>query len=191
MSVEEFILIPKNTFVRQRPVIEQIFADPDIKSKTSQLNYLSRMKNVGHEANDKPIVPPNVKQQTLNELTSFTPAQLTRASLIYDKVLSSDNYSIDNNGILLYKNYPTSITVSTWLHNLQQPNKILSTDELDIVKRMKIPAHLVANRRAKIATGNSIPTAKGTLDGQFEEGEQSSPKKSKSSQGSSNWESFN
>ena len=42
MNAEEFILIPKNQYMRDRPIVDQLINDPAIKAKSKQLSVLQR-----------------------------------------------------------------------------------------------------------------------------------------------------
>lgn len=189
MSVEEFVLIPKNTYARQRPLVEQVLENPDIRSKANQLHFLSRFTKHEENSENEPFVPLVIKQKTMKELTSFSPSQLTKASLIYDRLVADTDYSVDNSGFIVFKNNPLSINTSTWLHNIQQPRKVLTADELQIVKHLKLPEHLVANTFAKrIGNESTVVTAlNNKLDESFSGGEPS-PKKTR--KGAKGWEKY-
>ena len=44
MSAKEFILIPKNQYIAERPLAERVLIDPTIKAKATQLALLNRFE---------------------------------------------------------------------------------------------------------------------------------------------------
>ncbi len=72
-----------------------------------------------------------------------------RSAEILDKIQKHDDLSIDVDGNILYQKTNTTVSIDTFLHNLQAPTKKLSTKEVDLVKLLKLPANLVANSDAK------------------------------------------
>ena len=50
-TAEEFILIPKNQFMKEQPYSSQILNDPRVQHRGAQFSFLNRMRS--NENNDK------------------------------------------------------------------------------------------------------------------------------------------
>jgi len=152
MSAVEFVLIPKEMYLPQRPVVEQILYNPNISATGKQLSILQRFKTQKKLPEEpEPIVVPakTLKETVFDSLVTLTDAQKRKSDLIYDSIETSPRLSLDNNGQIQIDNSPTGLFVGTFLYELQQPTKKLDKVYEPILKDIGIAEHLVANKFAK------------------------------------------
>ena len=69
MAAEEFVLIPKHTYIREQPHASQVLFNSSIKHKKPQLSYLNRMR---------PLIP--TKQNSVSTETLPLPLPPTPPS---------------------------------------------------------------------------------------------------------------
>ena len=69
MAAEEFVLIPKHKYIREKPQASQVLLNSSIKHKRPQLSYLNRMR---------PLIPP--KQNSVSTETLPLPLPPTPPS---------------------------------------------------------------------------------------------------------------
>lgn len=154
MNAEEFILIPKQMYLKQRPLTEQIIQNPQIKEKGMQLSMLQRLqhpnKTLPDHLLDETITSENVKETVFDQLKTLKAAQLTRSEYIFETLIKNSRVSIDNNGGILIDGTSTGVNASTFLYNLQQPTKNIEIPlYTNIITQLNIPEHLVPNTNAK------------------------------------------
>ena len=158
MNAEEFILIPKERYLQDRPITEQILYNPDIGQKKMQLSLLQRNvidqnKSVEENANDVSITDERAKQlkdDIFKQISTLNDNQKKKSDFIFSQIEKSEKLIIDDDGILHVEGAPTGLPVSTFLYTLQQPNKKFNEKLYKtILNYMNVPEHLVANAVAK------------------------------------------
>ena len=80
-TAEEFILIPKNQFMKEQPYTSQILNDPSVQHTSAQFSFLNRMRP--NENNNKEY------QEILDTRETIDPAELTKKTA--DKILQNLN----------------------------------------------------------------------------------------------------
>ena len=80
-TAEEFILIPKNQFMKEQPYSSQILNDPRVQHRGAQLSFLSRMPP--NENTDKE------NQEILDTRETSDPTELSKVHA--DKILQNLN----------------------------------------------------------------------------------------------------
>ena len=80
----------------------------------------------------------------------LTAAQKQRTREILNKIESSETIDFDETGDITVNKISTKISLSTFLYNLQQPNKNLTDPSYSIIlKELMVNPNLVTNRNAK------------------------------------------
>ena len=80
----------------------------------------------------------------------LTAAQKQRTREILNKIESSETTDFDETGDITVNKISTKISLSTFLYNLQQPNKNLTDPSYSIIlKELMVNPNLVPNRNAK------------------------------------------
>ena len=80
----------------------------------------------------------------------LTAAQKQRTREILNKIESSETIDFDETGDITVNKISTKISLSTFLYNLQQPNKNLTDPSYSIIlKELMVNPNLVPNRNAK------------------------------------------
>ena len=80
----------------------------------------------------------------------LTAAQKQRTREILNKIESSETIDLDETGDFTVNKISTKISLSTFLYNLQQPNKNLTDPSYSIIlKELMVNPNLVPNRNAK------------------------------------------
>lgn len=173
MSAEEFVLIPKRQYIKDRPIPEQILHDPSLKKKAVQLTMLQRERPLlqiqSTEENEEAITTEKtVRDMVFHNLSSLqTPGQIRKSELILDQILNSDRLEIDTNGQLTLDGTKIGVETSTFLYDIQQPTKKIDTAAYtSVLNQLSLPSHLVGNKYAKVivrgenATPIKEPTGK-------------------------------
>ena len=157
MSAQEFILIPKNQYLSERPLAERILNDSSIKEKSAQLALL----NQRDEDADKPIpkkqkldLTPNLKQnedldQEILRATKLTKGKLRSSTEILR--LLRQKFRVSENKTIIVDGRDTNISVVNFLYSLQQPRTNINRNPiyLTILKRLQLDTTLVQNAIAK------------------------------------------
>ena len=161
MNAEEFVLIPKNMYMQQRPMVQQILQTPNSNATGKQLSLLQRyakprqMEDTGIYA---PPVRTTLKETVMDSLLSLTEGQKKKSSHVYDKLTAeTEHLSIDNNGYIEIDGVESGLLMSTFLYDLQQPTKHLHPIHEDILNHLGIPDHVVGNKSAKAIINSWVP----------------------------------
>ena len=161
MNAEEFILIPKNMYMQQRPMVQQILQNPNINATGKQLSILQRYAKPqqmdGMDQIHTAPVRQTVKEMVMGSLLTFNEGQKKRSSHIYDKLTENEHLSIDNNGHIEIDAVTSGLLMSTFLYDIQQPTKRLQPIHEDILNHLGIPDHVVANKEAKTIISSWVP----------------------------------
>ena len=156
-TAEEFILIPKNQFMKEQPYTSQILNDPSVQHTGAQFSFLNRMRpkenteKEYHEILDirETIDPTELSKKTANILA---PAKFTKTEKIVNLIKESKKVVIDEKENFIVDGTATGINVPIFLYDLQKPTKKLSNpDYFKILEVLNIKEDLVINRNAKIA----------------------------------------
>lgn len=154
MSAEEFVLIPKNMYVQQSPIVEQVLNNSQVSSIGKQLSALQRFQppNVASDTDPfKEEIQPTktLKENVLDSLVQLTNTQIKKCSHIYDALVLNPKISLDNNGQITIDSKPTGLRIGTFLFNLQQTSKVLDSTHKLILSELRLEEYLVANKSAK------------------------------------------
>jgi hypothetical protein len=152
MSAEEFVLIPKNRYIQERPIVEQVLNNPLIGSKGQHLSALHRYDDIQKlEETPSESIPEKttIKEKVFNSLVTITDAQKKKSSIIYDRLIASKRLSLDINGLIEIDHIATGLPMSTFLHSLQQATKSLKDIYKNILPLVGIESELVPNKHAK------------------------------------------
>lgn len=169
MSAEEFILIPKEVFIRTRPVTDHILSSPGIKAKGKQLSLLQRQPHENELDEDDTEIDNTSADKTVREivLKQLIPllnndSQRRRAEFIYDLIENNKRVGVDNSGVLLIDGVQAGVSTSTFIYNLLQTSKKIDTTLYrTLLTILSIPEHSVINTYAKaIINDNEAPRAK-------------------------------
>ena len=134
-TVEEFILIPKNQFMKEQPYSSQILNDPRVQHRGAQFSFLNRMRP--YESNDKEnqeildtretTDPTELSEKhedkILQTLNMLAPPKFTRTEKIVNLIKESKNVVIDKKENFIVDGTATGINVPIFLYDLQQPTK--------------------------------------------------------------------
>ena len=163
-TAEEFILIPKNQFMKEQPYSSQILNDPRVQHTGAQFSFLNRMRpnesidkenqeNLDtREAADPTELSKLHADTILRNLSMLLPAKFTRTEKIVNLIKESKKVDIDENENFIVDGTATGINVPIFLYDLQQPtNKILNPNYFKIVEALNIKEDLVINSNVKIA----------------------------------------
>lgn len=160
MSAEEFILIPKNMYVQQSPIVEQVLNNPQISSTGQQLSILQRFRpssSAPEPEISEPIQPTkSMKETVIESLLPLSDIQSKRSSHIYDALLLNPKFSLDTNAQIEIGSKPTGLRIGSFLFNIQQPKKILDPTHKLILKELRLEEYLVANKAAKIISNKWV-----------------------------------
>ena len=160
-TAEEFILIPKNQYMKEQPYSSQILNDPRVQHRSAQFSFLNRMRP--NESTNKEyqeildtretIDPTELSKmkadKILQNLNVLVPAKFTRTEKIVSLIKESKKVVIDENENFIVDGTATGINVPIFLYDLQQPTKKLSNpDYFKILEVLIIKEDLVINRNA-------------------------------------------
>ena len=162
MKAEEFVLIPKTQFIRgDTNPVNAILSNQNFSQKSKPLSLLQRLKKPEPAEESTQTKPETSTQQVqtdevmwktklMQQLQSLKEHQLAKSKQILTEIEQSNNVGINQNGQILYKDHLTKIPLSSFLYNLQQPNKRLENEYYKkILEEINIPEHLTANQQAK------------------------------------------
>ena len=186
---EEFVLIPKEHFAKDNPVMEKLLltarSPADVESKAAHLGYLQRLpppsgeNGAGEVIQESPTTPhadkttPTVnvddnsllRSKIFRELPSFKRNQIERSNIILEKIQRNPRTSLMKEDFVIYLDgRSTGIHVASLLYNLQQSRKKLSKSELQIVQAIHLPQHVVANQFARTALEGAQSSASDDYD---------------------------
>ena len=163
-TAEEFILIPKNQFMKEQPYSSKIPNDPRVQHRGAQFSFLNRMRpNENNDKENQEILdtrettdPTELSKvhadKILQTLNMLAPPKFTRTEKIVNLIKESKNVVIDEKENFIVDGTATGINVPIFLYDLQQPTKkINNPDYFKILEALNIKEDLVINNNAKIA----------------------------------------
>ena len=163
-TAEEFILIPKNQFMKEQPYSSQILNDPRVQHRGAQFSFLNRMRpNENHDKENQEILDTRETtdpielskvhaEKILQNLNMLAPPKFTRTEKTVNLIKESENVVIDEKENFIVDGTATGINVPIFLYDLQQPTrKINNPDYFKILEALNIKEDLVINSNAKIA----------------------------------------
>ena len=176
-TADEFILVPKNVYMKSQPYQTQVLEDPEVKHKSAQLSIINRMRSKEHneaqiseklpeEDSDVNVVDENRAAnsnkravQVLKTLSSLLPnSKYLKCENIVDLIKKSNRVSIGEDEKLLIDNSPTDINAFAFLYNLQLPTKkIDSPDYFELLKVLQLKEEQVINSNAKTSIRKNSP----------------------------------
>ena len=123
--------------------------DPEVEQKAKSLTLLQRNKTFPDPSTvDKK--EKTIKENILKSLDMLTAAQKQRTREILNRIESSETIDFDETCDITVNKISTKISLSTFLYNLQQPNKNLTDPSYSIIlKELMVNPNLVPNRNAK------------------------------------------
>ena len=149
--------------MQSRQSVQQLLEDESINAKADQLSYLKRIT----KAIDPTPPPPSAEDSSassatqtnkiLSDLATLPGVAYRRAEVILNKIYADPNSSVDASHQILLNGVDTGVRTESFLWDLQQTAKNLSSEEKNIIKHLRLPEHLVTNKDAKII----IQTGKG------------------------------
>ena len=149
MNTQEFVLIPKSFYTQQKHSTLQVLRDPEVEQKAKSLTLLQR-NNTFPDPSTVEKKEKTSKENILKSLDMLTAAQKQRTREILNKIESSETIDFDETGDITVNKISTKISLSTFLYNLQQPNKNLTDPSYSIIlKELMVNPNLVPNRNAK------------------------------------------
>ena len=163
-TAEEFILIPKNQFMKEQPYSSQIQNDPRFQHRGAQFSFLSRMlPNENTDKENKEILdtrettdPTELSKvhavKILQNLNMLAPAKYIKTEKIVNLIKESKNIDIGEKENLIVDGTATGINVPIFLYDLQQPTKkINNPDYFKILEALNLKEDLVINSNAKVS----------------------------------------
>ena len=149
MNTQEFVLIPKSFYTKQKHSTLQVLRDPEVEQKAKSLTLLQRNKTFPDPSTVEKKEKTS-KENILKSLDMLTAAQKQRTREILNKIESSETIDFDETGDITVNKISTKISLSTFLYNLQQPNKNLTDPSYSIIpKELMVNPNLLPNRNAK------------------------------------------
>ena len=93
MSAQEFILIPRENYIKNQPKASEILDDPTITAKSQQLTLLQRVPEKKEPEKEKtcqevkaPETPEDIQKRVLRWITMLNPHQTEKSkSILKDK----------------------------------------------------------------------------------------------------------
>ena len=101
MSAQEFILIPKDSYIKKQPRALDVLVEPTTVEKAKLLTILQRepeRKKKLETVSKTEIKPEDIKTRVLKSLSMLKPSKKEKSKSILDKITSSDQISIDDDG---------------------------------------------------------------------------------------------
>lgn len=160
---EEFVLVPKQEFLKEQPLVSQITENESSFSQPSKfLSLLQRQqsnnmvenddeddqnkRNISEQLNQK-----NVEEKILGSLKILEGSKLNRAKKLYDMIIkSAPNVRIDSDGKIVVNEISTTVDAINFLYNMQQPTKKIDEDKYKtILKAIGVDKTLLLNKQAK------------------------------------------
>ena len=154
MSAQEFVLIPKENYIKKQPKASEILDEPTTVEKAKLLTILQRQPTKIRKIvdNKEEKREDDMKTRVLKSLTMLQPSKQEKSKSILGKIEASDQVSIDGDGMLKLNDRTTSIDANTFLFDLQQSRtKILdkNPDYKRILENLDISPQMVGNSQAK------------------------------------------
>ena len=159
MTSQEFILIPKENYVKQQPKTLEVLDDATINEKAKILSLLRRQQNSSEtvesdQMDKKPqwsrLQKQIIEKRVLKSLSMMKPWQIEKSKPILRKKYDSDNVSKSEDGFSKIVDRETSIEAINFPYNLQQPKTHLhDPDYKKILDKSDISHHLIPNSTAK------------------------------------------
>ena len=132
MSAQEFILIPKQNYIKNQPEASEILDNPTIAAKSEQLTLLQRVpekkepdKEITSEEKKASEKRKNIQKQLLRSITMLNPHRTETSKSILKELQNSSDVSINDEGLIEIDNTPTALDASNLLFTFQQPAKKL------------------------------------------------------------------
>ena len=132
MSAQEFILIPKQNYIKNQPKASEFLDDPTITAKKQQFTLLQRVpekKEPEKETTSQEVKAPekreDIQKRILRSITLLNPHQTEKSKSILKELQSSADVSVNDEGVFEIDNTPTATDASNFLSTLQQPTKKL------------------------------------------------------------------
>lgn len=149
MNTQEFILIPKSFYTQQNNSTLQVLKDPEVEQKAKSLTLLQRNKTFPDPSTIEKKEKTS-KENIIKSLDMLTASQKQKTREILNKIESSEAVDFDETGEITINKISTKISLSTFLYNLQQPNKKLTDPAYSLIlKELMLNPNLVPNRNAK------------------------------------------
>ena len=130
MSAQEFILIPKENYIKNQPKASEILDNPTITAKSQQLTLLQQVPEKKVPEKEKtsqelkaPETREDIQKRVLRSITMLNPHQTKNSKSILKELQCSSDVSINDEGLIEIDNNPTAIDASNSLFTLQQPTK--------------------------------------------------------------------
>ena len=154
MSAQEFILIPKKSYIKKQPRALDVLDEPTAVEKAKLLTILQRepeRKKKPETVSKTETTPEDMKTRVLKSFSILKPSKKKSKSIL-DKITSSDKISIDDDGKVKIDDRTTAVDANTFLFDIQQSRTNLSRNDPDykrILDRPDISPQLVENTEAK------------------------------------------
>ena len=149
MNTQDFLLIPKSFYTQQKHSTLQDLRNPEVEQKAKSLTLLQRNKTFPDPSTVEKKEKTS-KENILKSLDMLTAAQKQRTREILNKIESSETIDFHETGDITVNKISTKISLSTFLYNLQQPNKNLTDPSYSIIlKELIVNPNLVPKRNAK------------------------------------------
>ena len=190
MELKKFVLIPfsqyKSQLASAKPASTVLYDSkltneektkilPNLDRKKKQQRFVPSFPNTPTAAVESSSSSVNKvdrqKEAILLDVGGSETTQRRSASL-YDKVLANPNIELTKEGTIKLENIDTDIPFSTFLYRLQTPfpkSSPVTRDFLEIVKRVKIPEHLIANKALVKTTRRQLQSTTTTTEGDDED----------------------
>ena len=155
MSAQEFILFPKDSYIKKQPRALDVLDEPTAVEKAKLLTILQRepeRKKKLETVSKTEAKPEDIKTRVLKSLSMLKPSKKEKSKSILDKISSSDKISIDDDGKVKIDDRTTTVDANTFLFDIQQSRTNLSRKDPDykrILDRLDISPQLVENTEAK------------------------------------------
>ena len=171
MHTEEFVLIPKQMYTREKPHISQLLSNKDVHNSAKQISLFQKNKSPSappasqpdteqqtdasvndrsaiNESMEKSIMTDNtsaIRQGVLNDIKILKGIKFERANKILEIIEESDSVSLDSSKRLLIRGSNTDVLAATFLYNLQQTTCKLNFEHFSILALLDIGSHLTCN----------------------------------------------
>ena len=155
MSAQEFILIPKDSYIKKQPRALDVLDEPTAVEKAKLLTILQRepeRKKKLETVSKTETKPEDIKTRVLKSLSMLKPSKKEKSKSILDKITSIDKISIDDDGKVKIDDRTAAVDANTFLFDIQQSRTNLSRKDPDykrILDRLDISPQLVENTEAK------------------------------------------
>ena len=158
MTSQEFVLVPKENYVKQQPKSSEILDDATINEKAKILTLLQRQQSPKDPKESKTQSASSssepdrdlIEKRVLKSLSMMKPWQIEKSKPILRKIYDSPDVSINEDGFLTIDDRTTSLEATNFLYNLQQPKTGLhDPDYRKILSKIDLSPQLVPNSDAK------------------------------------------